>query len=68
MIIDDAEPRPQRGALLGQLAREDLDLYSVEECQDRITLLETEIARGKAAMESKTARKSAAEALFNFGS
>lgn len=68
MIIDDAEPRPQRGALLGQLAREDLDLYSVEECQDRITLLETEIARVKAAMESKTARKSAAEALFNFGS
>ncbi|WP_370234248.1 DUF1192 domain-containing protein [Brevundimonas sp.] len=68
MIIDDAEPRPQRGALLGQLAREDLDLYSVEECQDRITLLETEIARVKAAMESKAARKSAAEALFNFGS
>jgi len=68
MIIDDAEPRPQRGALLIQLAREDLDLYSVEECQDRIALLETEIARVKSAMEAKTARKSAAEALFNFGS
>ncbi|MBU2167689.1 MAG: DUF1192 domain-containing protein [Alphaproteobacteria bacterium] len=68
MIIDDAEPRPQRGALLGQLAREDLDLYSVEECQDRIALLEAEIARVKTAMETKSARKSAAEALFNFGS
>jgi uncharacterized small protein (DUF1192 family) len=68
MIIDDAEPRAPRGALLTQLAREDLDLYSLEECQDRIARLETEIDRVKAAMQHKTARKSAADALFNFGS
>lgn len=68
MLIDDAEPRPQRGDLVARLAREDLDLYSVEECEQRIAELESEIERVRTAMKGKTARKSAADALFNFGS
>ncbi len=68
MFMDDAEPRPQRGDLVARLAREDLDLYSVEECEQRISELEVEIARVRTAMQAKSARKSAADALFNFGS
>lgn len=68
MTFEDLEPRPQRGAALTMLAREDLDLYSVEELNERIAALEAEIARDRAAIESKTSRKNAADALFNFGS
>jgi len=68
MTFEDLEPRPQRGAALALLAREDLDLYSVEELTERIAALEAEIARDRAAIEKKNSRKSAADALFNFGS
>ncbi|PZO07268.1 MAG: DUF1192 domain-containing protein [Alphaproteobacteria bacterium] len=67
MTFDDLDPRPQRGAALAALGREDLDLYSVEELTERILALEAEIARDRAAIESKSAKKSAADALFNFG-
>lgn len=66
-MFDDLDPRPQRGAALKTLSREDLDLYSVEELQERIEALEAEIARDRAAIEAKTAKKSAADALFSFG-
>lgn len=67
MTFDELDPRPQRGAALTALGREDLDLYSVEELTERITALEAEIGRGRAAIASKSAKKSAADALFNFG-
>lgn len=67
MTFDDPEPRPQRGAALTALSREDLDPYSVEELTERITALEAEIARDRAAIEAKSAKKTAADALFNFG-
>lgn len=67
MTFDDLDPRPQRGAALTALGREDLDLYSVEELGERIAALEAEIARDRAAIEAKSAKKSAADALFNFG-
>ncbi len=67
MTFEDLEPRPQRGAALASLGREDLDLYSVDELGDRIEALEAEIARSKAAISGKAAKKSAADALFNFG-
>ena len=67
MTFEELEPRPQRGAALALLAREDLDLYSVEELTERIAALEAEIARDRAAIEAKSAKKSAADALFNFG-
>lgn len=68
MTFDDLDPRPQRGAALAALAREDLELYSGEELQERIVALETEIARIRAALEAKRAKISAADALFNLGS
>jgi uncharacterized small protein (DUF1192 family) len=41
-----------------------LDAMSVEELTDRIALLEAEIARLQAAIESKRKSKSAADAFF----
>ncbi len=68
MVFDDAEPRPARGAVMALLVREDLDLFSVEDLEERIQALEGEIARARAAIESKRSRKDAADALFNFRS
>jgi uncharacterized small protein (DUF1192 family) len=68
MTFEDLDPRPQRGAAMTALGREDLDLYSVEELGERIEALEAEIARARAAIAGKTAKKSAADALFNFRS
>ena len=67
MTFEDLEPRAQRGAAIASLGREDLDLYSVDELGERIAALEAEIARSKAAISGKAAKKSAADALFNFG-
>ncbi|MES2860686.1 MAG: DUF1192 domain-containing protein [Pseudomonadota bacterium] len=68
MTFEDLDPRPQRGAAMTALGREDLDLYSVEELGERIEALEAEIGRARAAIAAKTAKKSAADALFNFKS
>lgn len=65
MAFEDAAPRPVRGEALLALSREDLDTYSVEELAERISRLEGEIVRSRTAMESKQARKSATDALFN---
>ena len=67
MTFEDLEPRAQRGAAVSALGREDLDLYSVDELGERIDALKTEIARCESAIERKAAKKSAADALFNFG-
>lgn len=64
MIEEPASPRVGRGALLDSLAREDLDLYSVEELGERIMRLNAEIDRAKAARDKKEAGKAAADALF----
>lgn len=66
MSFEDLEPQRVRGPL-AELGREDLDLWSVEDLRDRIAALEAEIARSRAAIEKKAQRKSAADALFNFG-
>lgn len=65
-MFDDLDPRPQRGAALKALGREDLDLYAVDELNERIETLEAEIARARQAIEAKQFKKSAADALFNF--
>lgn len=65
-MFDDLDPRPQRGAALKALGREDLDLYAVDELNERIEALEAEIARARQAIEAKQSKKSAADALFNF--
>jgi uncharacterized small protein (DUF1192 family) len=66
MSFDDLEPRPSRGATLTALSREDLDLYAVDELEERIETLEGEIARCRSAIDAKRSKKSAADALFNF--
>lgn len=66
MTFEDLEPRPQCGEALKTLGREDLDLYAVDELHERIAALEAEIARAKAAIEGKSSKRSAADALFNF--
>ncbi|WP_271164757.1 DUF1192 domain-containing protein [Brevundimonas intermedia] len=67
-MFEDLEPRPRRGDALNALGREDLDAYSIEDLQERIQALDDEIRRARAAIDSKTAKKSAADALFNFRS
>lgn len=67
-VFDDLDPRPARDAAMAALAREDLDLYAVEELDERIEALKTEIARCEQARDSKRSRKNAADALFNFKS
>ncbi len=65
-MFEDLEPRPRRDEALSALRREDLDAYSVEDLTDRVAELEAEIARSRAAMDAKRAKKSAADALFTF--
>ena len=67
MSFDDLLPRPTgRGAALADVGREDLDLFSVEELEERIATLEAEIGRTRRALDGKRNRKSAAESLFSF--
>ncbi|WP_409020286.1 DUF1192 domain-containing protein [Brevundimonas vesicularis] len=66
MSFEDLEPRTASGSPLGQLVREDLDLYAVADLEERIALLEGEIARTRAAIDTKGSKRSAADALFKF--
>jgi uncharacterized small protein (DUF1192 family) len=66
MSEEPAEPTATRGAALGQLEREDLDLYAVEELKERIERLRAEISRVEAKLEKKQSGRSAADALFKF--
>ncbi len=64
MLEEAVEPRRGRGQALIDLAREDLDLYGVEELQARIEQLNGEIARTQAQLNRKQAGRAAADALF----
>ena len=61
-MFDDDVPKKPKAHELGML----LDAMSVEELNDRIGLLEAEIARLKAAIELKQKSKSAAASVFKF--
>lgn len=65
---EPVEIRRGRGAALVELSREDLDLFGVEELNERIADLKAEIARCEAARDRKNAGRSAADALFSFKS
>lgn len=67
-MFEDIEPRPQRGEPLRALSREDLDVYSIEDLEERIAALDDEIGRARRTIEAKRSKKNAADALFNFGS
>lgn len=64
MLEDPAEPRKGRGALLVELAREDLDAYSVGELRERVDALREEISRVENKMRGKENDRAAADALF----
>ncbi len=62
MDLDDL-PRP-KGDAASQLAKEDLSPYSQDELNERVALLEAEIARVKSHFDKAAAHRSAADALF----
>lgn len=64
MLDDPAPPRRARGQALIDVAREDLDLYGVEELRERIEQLRAEAARTQAQLDRKQAGRAAADALF----
>jgi uncharacterized small protein (DUF1192 family) len=67
--MDEAvEPRKTRGWVVGELAREDLELYGREELEDRIAALKAEIERAEAQLNRKRSTVAAADALFSFKS
>jgi len=59
-MFDDQEVKKPKGHEIGMI----LDAMSVDELTDRIAMLEGEIARLRAAIESKQKSKSAADAFF----
>ena len=59
-MFDDEEVKKPKGHEVGMI----LDAMSVEELTDRIAILEGEIARLRAAIDSKRKSKSAADAFF----
>ena len=59
MSFEDLPKKPS-GVVLG----ESLDLLSVSELEHRVSQLEQEILRVKAAIQSKQASKNAADAFF----
>jgi uncharacterized small protein (DUF1192 family) len=60
---DDDRPRP-KGDAASKLASEDLSPYSQEELEERISLLEAEIARVESHRLKAAAHRDAAEMLF----
>jgi len=67
-MFEDLEPRPRRGEALTAIGREELDVYSIEDLEERILTLDHEIERSRAAIEAKKAKKNAADSLFSFRS
>jgi uncharacterized small protein (DUF1192 family) len=62
---EPAEVRVGRGQRLLEAVREDLDLFGVAELEERIEVLQSEIARVKAQIERKKAGRAAADAIFS---
>ena len=60
---DDDRPRP-KGDAASRLAAEDLGPYSQDELEERIRLLETEIARAESHRLKAAAHRDQADALF----
>jgi uncharacterized small protein (DUF1192 family) len=62
---DVADVRVGRGQRLAEALREDLELYGVSELEERIEMLQAEIARTQAQIDRKRAGRAAADALFS---
>ena len=61
---EPAEVRIGRGQRLLEAVREDLDLFGTEELEERVGILQGEIARVEAQLARKEATRAAADALF----
>jgi uncharacterized small protein (DUF1192 family) len=62
---EPAEVRIGRGQRLSEALREDLELYAIDELEERMGLLRAEIARVQTQVERKRAGRAAADALFS---
>jgi len=62
---EPAEVRVGRGQRLVEAVREDLELYGVAELEERIEILQSEIARAQAQIDRKRQGRAAADALFS---
>ncbi|MFC3079183.1 DUF1192 domain-containing protein [Phenylobacterium terrae] len=68
MAIDEpADVRIGRGQRLAEAVREDLELFGVAELEERIAILNGEIARVQAQIDKKRSGRAAADALFSGG-
>jgi uncharacterized small protein (DUF1192 family) len=62
---EPAEVRIGRGQRLLEAVREDLELFGVAELEERIDVLNSEIARVRAQIDRKLAGRAAADAIFS---
>ena len=62
---EPAEVRIVRGQRLLEAVREDLDLFGVSELEERIEILQAEVARVQAQIDRKRSGRAAADALFS---
>ena len=62
---EPAEVRVGRGQRLAEAVKEDLELFGVVELEERIEILQAEIARVEAQMSRKRSGRAAADALFS---
>ncbi|HEX2801773.1 MAG TPA: DUF1192 domain-containing protein [Phenylobacterium sp.] len=62
---EPVEVRVGRGQRLVEAVREDLELYGVAELEERIEILQSEIARVQAQIDRKRQGRAAADALFS---
>lgn len=62
---EPAEVRVGRGQRLVEAVREDLELFGVAELEERIEILQSEIARAQAQIDRKRQGRAAADALFS---
>ena len=67
MMEEPAAPSASRGWALNEVGKEDLELYSTEDLQERIELLEGEIKRARAMLDKKRNGRAAADAFFSLG-
>jgi uncharacterized small protein (DUF1192 family) len=65
MLEEPLPPRKDRGAALNELVREDLELYSAVDLEERIERMQEEIGRTRKALERKRAGRDAADAIFS---
>ena len=62
---EPADVRVGRGQRLLEAVREDLELYGLAELEERLDVLNSEIARVTAQIDRKRSGRAAADALFS---